>query len=246
MRQVPTFKYLIIGNGRTAQHMRFYLAHLGHSIEDWHYTTHSSDQLKSLAAWSDRTLILIKDSVMEEFVENFSFLRNSKTIHFSGALDIPGLANAHPLISFSHDLFDLEFYKRIPFAIFGADPIALTTLLPGLPNPSFIIPKNQKALYHGLCVTSGNFTVLLWQIIGKTFLENLGVTSTQLIPYLESVTSNLKTQWDNALTGPIARRDSKTLLKNYSAIKDTSLKELFEAHVRIAWPEFSSEHFDPK
>lgn len=246
MRQVPTFKYLIIGHGRTARHMHFYLTQLGHSAEPWHYKTHSTDQLHLLANQCDRILILIKDSALQDFVDQHPFLKCPKTVHFSGALEVKGVANVHPLISFSHDLFDLHFYKQIPFAIFGDQEQSLATLLPGLPNPSFFIPNQQKALYHGLCVASGNFTVLLWQSIGETFQSHLGISSNQLRPYLQSVTSNLLSHWENALTGPIARRDSKTLLKNYLALKETPLIGIFEAHVRVAWPEFATEHFQQK
>jgi predicted short-subunit dehydrogenase-like oxidoreductase (DUF2520 family) len=224
--------------------MHFYLRQLGHSVKLWHYKADSAEQLKVLAYESNRILLLIKDSVIEEFIATYPFLKTPHTVHFSGALDVHGIQNVHPLISFSHELFDLEFYREIPFAIFDDEVSSLTALLPGLANPSFTIPKAQKALYHGLCVASGNFTVLLWQLVGKTFLEQLGVSNNQLAPYLESVTKNLKQQWESALTGPIARHDSKTLLKNYNALKETPLKGIFEAHVRNAWPEFGSEYFD--
>lgn len=238
--------YLIIGNGRTARHMTHYLWLLGHQTKHWHYRESNQTPLESLVSQCDRTLLLIKDSAIESFLRDFPFLRSSKTVHFSGAIDVLGIGNVHPLISFSHELFNLEFYQQIPFAIFTDEAANLEHLLPGLNNPSFVLPKKSKGLYHGLCVASGNLTVLLWQLVGQVFKDQLNVPHERLIPYLESIAQNLKTHWAKALTGPIARRDEITLSKNSEALRETPLNDIFEAHVRTAWPEFAEKHFPQK
>lgn len=260
MRQVPREKILIIGNGRAAKHIHFYLTQLHFDIRHWHSKDlnprsisfpstsdkelqQKMEELRSLHETSHHTLLLIKDSAIEEFLIRYPFLRTSKTLHFSGSLDIPGVANIHPLISFGDDLFEPDFYPQIPFAHFDSSSHQLTDYLPGLPNPSFYIPKNAKALYHGLCVASGNLTVLLWQAALEEFKKNFAIHDQILMPYLESITLNLKTNWNKALTGPIARRDEITLEKNFEALKNTNLNEIFTAHIKLAWPEFASKYF---
>lgn len=252
MRQVPSKKYLIIGNGRTAKHIGYYLKQLEHSVTYWHYKNnsnantalHTIEALQDLNDKNDKVLLLIKDSAIENFITRHSFLRTPKTIHFSGSLDIAGISNVHPLISFGPDLFPVHFYQRIPFAQFDSSEKTLNDFLPGLPNPSFYIPKSSKALYHGLCVASGNLTVLLWQMVAGELKKSLNLNNDYLKPFLESVTMNLNTHWETALTGPIARRDEATLIKNYQALSETPLNEILKAHIKIAWPEFAHKHFN--
>lgn len=243
MRQVPQMTFLIIGNGRTARHMAHYLSSLGHTIIQWHYKTNTKAELNQWAAQSNRVLLLIRDSALDAFLIENSFLRIPTTIHFSGALSISGIQNVHPLISFGLELFDLNFYSQIPFAVFEETSKNLADLLPGLNNPVLFIPPHSKPLYHGLCVASGNLMVLLWQMVGEQFQTQFSAKPELLVPYLESITHNLKSHWSQALTGPIARRDESTLLKNYLALETTPLKEIFEAHIRVAWPEFADQHF---
>lgn len=252
MRQVPVKKYLIIGNGRTAKHIGYYLEQLEHPVTYWHYKNEALaktpsptiEALQKLSDASDRVLLLIKDSAIDDFLTQHPFLRTSKTIHFSGSLDIFGISNVHPLISFGQDLFPAAFYQSIPFAQFDASEKSLQDFLPGLPNPSFYIPKSTKSLYHGLCVASGNLTVLLWQLVAVELEKNFHLHHDNLKPFLESVTMNLSTHWDMALTGPIARRDEVTLIKNYQALSETSLNEILKAHIKVAWPEFAHKHFN--
>lgn len=246
MRQVPHTQYLVIGNGRTARHMTHYLSLLNQTVTRWHYRTDSPEMLRTLASRSDRILLLIRDSSIEPFLREYSFIRGPQTVHFSGALAIEGIENVHPLISFGTELLEKDFYAQIPFALFDSKTSALEEVLPGLKNPFFHVPRDLKALYHGLCVASGNLTVLLWQMVGAQFESQLGVPHDWLRPYLRSVSTNLENHWTSALTGPVARKDTATLLKNYTALQNTPLREIFEAHIKQAWPQFAEENFKQK
>ncbi len=259
MRQVPqptnqesSYHYLIIGNGRAAKHITFYLSELGHTITSWHYkqtplAASAEGSLQSLFNNSDRCLLLIKDSAIEEFLNSHPYLRTHKTVHCSGSLEVQGILNAHPLISFGPHLFKSDFYPQIPWAQFIDSTTTLQDILPGVPNPSFFIPAAQKPFYHGLCVVSGNFTILLWQMVLELFKNELHQSTQILGPYLESIYNNMRSDWSadlkNSLTGPLARRDENTLLKNYQSLNKTYLKSIFEAHVQTSWPEFASKHF---
>lgn len=258
MRQVPNnstdkkiYRYLIIGNGRAAKHTSFYLNQLGHQVLSWHYKSFpakTTSDLLTLFKQSDRCLLLIKDSALEDFLNQYPELRRQKTVHFSGSLKIEGILNAHPLISFGNTLFEPEFYQNIPWAQFMGANFSLAEILPGIPNTSFYIPNELKPLYHGLCVTSGNFTVLLWQMVIQLFKNQLNLPSEVLLPYLESIMSTMRADWkqelQTALTGPIARHDEVTLLKNYHALQNTVLNDIFKAHVKSAWPEFALKYFN--
>lgn len=249
MRQVPTYQFLIIGNGRAAKHMRHYLTLNGHYIHQWHYkwsTENSASDLNQdllqLFNKSDYCLLLIKDSEINGFLTQYPQLRNSKTLHFSGSMEIKGIGNIHPLISFSEPLYDIAFYQNIPFAQFENPQAQLSDFISGISNPCFYISKDQKTLYHGLCVASGNLTVLLWQMVGQMFSDHFHLSHEILKPYLESICQNLTTHWTHALTGPIARKDELTLLKNYEALKNSPLCPILEAHIQSAWPDFYLKH----
>ncbi len=85
--------------------------------------------------------------------------------------------------------------------------------------------------------------VLLWQLVGTEFKKNFNFETESLLPYLKSVTHNLEVNWELALTGPIARKDENSLYKNYLSLCETPLKNIFEAHVSVAWPEFAEKYF---
>jgi 2-dehydropantoate 2-reductase len=107
-------------------------------------------------------------------------------------------------------------------------------LMPGLPNKSFVVEPELKTLYHTLCVLSGNFTVALWQKAFSDFQSRLGVSSEMLIPYLKQVVSNLETNPEAALTGPVARKDVSTIAKHIQQLEGDNFQEVYKSFVRAA------------
>lgn len=228
MGQVPQkkYSYLIIGAGRAAKHFQHYLTLLNLSVETWSRKNNSPAELEKLASDCDRYLLLISDSQIAEFVKTYSFLRNRRTVHFSGSISVEEIANVHPLMTFSEILYSKEDYQKIQFAVFK-DNQSLEEILPGLPNPSFYVPEEKKALYHALCVASGNLTTLLWQMTIKEFTDQLHVEPQILWPYLERISQNIMSQHESALTGPFVRRDLTTLNSNVKALNHSPLKEIY-------------------
>jgi predicted short-subunit dehydrogenase-like oxidoreductase (DUF2520 family) len=217
-----------------------------------------SIDLKNYQDIADRTLLLITDSAINLFLEQNSFLRTKKTIHFSGATQVPGIENVHPLMSFSQNLFSKEFYPSIPFSVFLDNEFdnendtpsswktekKLEDILPGLRNPFFYIRQKDKALYHAFCVMIGNFSTLLWQIGISKSTEYLNIPSTNhslnknyFKPYLEKILENFYSQTGSALTGPLARGDISTIKSNIEALPEQNLKDLYMQFVKLYLPQ---------
>jgi predicted short-subunit dehydrogenase-like oxidoreductase (DUF2520 family) len=175
----------------------------------------SDSDLKQKASAATHILLLISDSAIADFVSAHSFLKEKLLIHFSGALEIPGVVGAHPLMTFGPDFYTLAEYQKIPFVLTSQH--AFAEVLPGLPNRSFKIAVGEKAYYHALCVMSGNFTTLLWQKM-REGLTSLHLPAEIADPYLEQVTKNILATPQLALTGPLARRDHLTMDKNLQAL----------------------------
>lgn len=217
--------YLIVGSGRAAKHFAHYFNLLKINYETWN-RTQSQEALHSSLQNANKVLVLISDSAIKNFIETQLFDFDGTVIHFSGALEIRGAISAHPLMTFGNDLYELEQYEKIPFVL--VHPHKLSEIMPELKNPNYQISPQDKALYHALCVYSGNFTTLLWQEALRKF-SDIGVPQAALNPYLMQIVSNIVKDAGNALTGPIARKDYVTIEKNRQSLQDKKMKKIFNA-----------------
>lgn len=241
--QVPEMKapltYLIIGNGNIARHFSHYFSLKQIKFNKWSRSECHISELQTLSKSSDIILLLISDDAIESFVQENPFLKEKTLIHFSGSLVTPLAYGAHPLMSFSEQLYELPTYESISFVV--EKNSKFMTYFPDLKNPNFEIEKSQKALYHTLCVLSGNFSVLLWQKAMHDFQTKLALPSQILIPYLKQITHNLTTNPETALTGPLARRDTKTLKKNLASLKSDPYYNVYLSFVQSVDPELTKE-----
>ncbi|MEZ0392963.1 MAG: DUF2520 domain-containing protein [Pseudobdellovibrionaceae bacterium] len=230
-------RYLVIGAGRAAQNFVCYFKLLGLQFEQWnrHETT---QKLKVQLQTATHVLLLISDRAISEFHQTHLSNYPGQTLHFSGALEVPGVISVHPLMTFTDRLFSLEDYKKIPFVTTSQEDFS--KLLPGLPNPSFYLNPEKKAYYHALCVLSGNFTTLLWQKMNEG-LRELGLPEGIQIPYMEQIFKNLKDNPGAALTGPLMRKDLQTVLANDRALSQDSSREIYRAFVHTYFPEAFSQ-----
>lgn len=230
MRQVP--HPLIVGDGKMATHMVHYLSLLGINFSQWSRKNHSASSLDALFNQSHLTLLLISDANLEHFLNSNSFLTSKPVVHFSGALSIEAMMGAHPLMTFSNHLYDLEFYKKITFILEKSNS-RLNNPLDFLPNNFFEIPAESKTYYHMLCALSGNFTCILWQ---KFFNE---LEATCQLPkavgelYLKQITQNIIENPNTALTGPLIRNDKITLNKHLDALETDEFKNIYQAFIEL-------------
>ena len=225
MRQVPqNLKYLLIGGGRLARHMGFYLEKLNAPYSRWNRNDHSTaDLIKKLKTHSI-ILLCINDDQISHFYEQFKN-ENSLFVHFSGSFEHEEILGFHPLMSFGHKLYELEFYKNIHF-VGSHSPSLFSSLFPRLQNTYHQIQAEQKKLYHSLCVTAGNGTTLLWDLVSQEF-DKVGLPKEALDFYLKQITENILENHKGRWTGPWYRNDENTIENNKKALDKTELKNLY-------------------
>lgn len=227
MRQVP--HYLIIGNGRVANHFRHYLSLLHLSFNLWH-RKNSLTQLDQYLQQATHVLVLTNDPAIEPFVTQYANQTSALFIHFSGSVVSRLVYGAHPLMTFNKTLYHYEEYQRIPFILDEQAP-EFEKLLPGLPNPFVRLNPDLKKKYHALVVLSGNFSCLLWQKLFSSFEQEFHFSPSIAHPYLQQITKNLMQDPALALTGPLVRDDKKTIENNLAALAYDPFEEVYKSFV---------------
>ena len=228
MKDVVFSCYGLIGSGKLAGHLACYLDSLNLSYTTWHrrLKTSVSQTLKNCS----HILIPITDSQIEPFLETHQdFLSDKICIHFSGRLFTPLAIGAHPLMTFTENLYSKGTYKQIHFVIDSQH--SFQKILPGLPNTHSRIEPSQKPEYHALCVTAG-FSSLLWQTFFKE-IKKFGISKDRALPYLHQVFTNIS-NFDNTLTGPLERGDRQTIDSNLKALKNTpALYNIYQSFIKL-------------
>lgn len=229
MGQVPqkrSSNYLIIGNGRMACHFAHYLSLKAIPFEQWHRKTPLSD-LEGKLQNNSVIFLLINDAALEEFYQAHPSLQQKTVVHFSGALEIPGLISAHPLMTFTPQLYDLALYEKLSF-VMTDKKWSFKKIIPELENASYYIEPQHKAYYHALCVLGGNFPQILWQ---KLFngLQELELPASMAELYLKKVLENFLQNPQGALTGPLARRDVKTIESNLDSLEEDPFQNIYQS-----------------
>jgi predicted short-subunit dehydrogenase-like oxidoreductase (DUF2520 family) len=258
IRQVP-LKYTIIGDGKVAKHFAHYFHLLDIEFNCWsrrqfqlqsckpsllekqftlhqtYYPQHQSRlTLQKTIEASDVVLLLISDDAIEDFIESNAFLKEKQLLHFSGSLTSKYAISCHPLMTFAHQLYELEQYEKIPFVI--DDGYELSDLFPKFKNEYVTIKAKDKAYYHSLCVMAGNFAQILWQAIGKEFEQNLNLPKEILNPYLLQNTQNFVNNPETSATGPLQRGDFATIKKHLNSLQNNPLLEIYQAFLNHQKP----------
>jgi len=211
---------IIIGHGRLAKHLIHWCGLLQKNVSIWNRNATAKPlNLKNI----DSIWLAISDSALVSFYEEAlkPILSGQKVVHFSGTVHHPEMIAAHPLMTFSHELYDLATYNKIYFGLTGADSLA--EVLPGFTNPSFKVRAEDKPLYHALCVTAGNLPQLIWSETEAQFAD-LKIPKSAVKNFLQQSLTNFFTLGPSAVTGPIVRKDTTTIAKNLSALEKVNLK----------------------
>jgi len=234
MRQVPAFtSYLVIGDGRVATHFRHYFDLEALPYSTWSRRQNSPRDLEKLSQKSSHALLLLSDRAIAPLMREHPCLQRLVCTHFSGSLVVDGVAGAHPLMTFNKTLYTQDFYRRIPF-ILEKGGGGLQHLLPGLKNPVFEIEREAKALYHALCVLSGNFTVLLWEKVFQEMQAKFALPKAALVPYLAQTAANLAASepGQSVLTGPLVRGDRAVIDKHLEVLGSDPFRHVYRAFVQ--------------
>lgn len=210
---------MIIGHGRMAKHLINWCSLLNKKVSHWHRSQSDSLNLQKI----DTVWLAISDNALVSFFTETlkPKLTGQKVVHFSGTVHHPEMISAHPLMTFSQELYDLQTYNKIYFGLTGAD--SLSEALPGFTNPYFKICAEDKPLYHALCVTTGNLPQLLWSETLPQFAD-LKIPQEAVKNYAQQSLTNFFAQGSTAVTGPIVRKDTTTIAKNLSALEKVNLK----------------------
>ena len=248
MAQVPFRIYLIIGDGRLANHLSFYFKNKGISFKTWNRKKEDQKSLHKKIKTCDFSLLCLPDNQILPFWKSSGLFKtpekikpsnhNQQAIHFSGSFFHPDILGFHPLMTFDLRTYKMETYEKIPF-VGIYEPEIFKKVFPGLENPYLKIKKEEQALYHSLCVLSGNGTTLLWDLVGRQFAR-IGINNQHLKPYLEKTFENISSQTRGRWSGPWYREDIKTIEKNKKSLNENSLKKIYESFFELSK---QAEHF---
>lgn len=233
MGQVPKSKKpkaaiydLVVGRGRIATHLSHYLGLSAHPylIKTWHRGLPESE-LPELIASARTVFLCIKDDALSDFLNKQH--EQSKFVHFSGSQSFKKSLGAHPLMTFSTDLYTKNVYEQIPFIV-DKGVENFSNFFPTLKNRTYQINEERKSFYHAMCVLSGNFTTVMWSALAKEMNTQLQLPHDILNLYLQKVAENtLKHQMD-ALTGPLARGDQKVIETHLRILQGTPWFSLYQ------------------
>ena len=209
------------------------------------YTT-SSGPIPIAIANANAVIIAVRDDQIDDAIAELLAERGSGSrgrlasgtvvIHTSGGAEpelmrrLPevGLSGGtfHPLVPFANPDRAPELLKRAWIGIDGDDQARATSrrLAGHLGARTLDIPAGGKAMYHAAAVMSSNFPVVL-AVIATEMLTSLGIperSAQQAVHSLmEGAVSNIAdTPPGQALTGPVMRGESETIMRHLGALRN--------------------------
>lgn len=208
-------RILLIGRGRLAKHLTHWVGLYPElSLVQWNRSEPVS-QLYDLISACDSIWLAISDSAIENFYLTHLKGKDKTVVHFSGTYYHPQLFCAHPLMSFTSELYSEKFYRQIHFVIDNSE--RLTDIMPYFENAFTRLSAEQKKLYHALCVVAGNLPQLLWSQ-AEHFFNQLQIPNGASHLYIQQITENYLSLKKGALTGPLVRGDQITIQNNIESL----------------------------
>ena len=194
------------------------------------------ENINDLVRDSSMIFITTPDDSIHEVWQKLSTLNLSNKIicHTSGSLtssiflDINNsdafAYSLHPIFAFSDKYNSYKNLQNAYFSIEGPELHIheLKDFIKSLGNKSFVINKDDKALYHLASVTVSNLVLSLINT-GCSYLSQCGLSENDaleaLLPLIQNNIDNIKTNgFISALTGPIERNDLGTVKHHIGAI----------------------------
>jgi predicted short-subunit dehydrogenase-like oxidoreductase (DUF2520 family) len=221
--------YGIAGNGRASTHLQAYFRLLKVPYKLWYRL--SGLKPETALAGCSVVFVLLKDEAIAPFISANPFLKSKTLIHFSGSLDVKGAYTMHPFMPLCESPLSLAEYRRLPFALDTG--VSLKRLVPEFSNPVIRIKKGEKKLYHALCALGANLPVILWQKAMRDLNEKFGIPRVQIQAYFQASLDNFGKDPARALSGPISRRDARTVAADIKALGKDSYGEIYSAFAKI-------------
>ncbi|MEO1242384.1 MAG: DUF2520 domain-containing protein [Pseudomonadota bacterium] len=237
--------YVIFGAGRVGVSMASYLEHLGHKVSliSREQAEQHKPECEQLIAEADIIAAAVPDDKLDAWRETWRAKIGSKTtIHFSGAVSIDGMHSFHPLYSFPRLALPVTKMKEIAFACPVGGP-SFSDIFPQAPNPYFEISAEDRARYHALAVLSGNLASFIWNETANEFAALTNTPPDKILQsYLGSIVDRFIESPMSSLTGPVDRRDRRTVGKNLDGLAASpKLKGLYQAFLDAAWPDYDED-----
>lgn len=217
-------KFLLIGSGRLAKHLQFYFQSLGIPLLTWSRSD-GVDLLVEKLNLAQFVGLAISDDSLSSFFDQHLKNLDIKIFHFSGSFHHPEILSFHPLMTFSNELYEKEFYKKIHFAV--SDQDQFKNIFPKLPNPTFLLASDNKALYHAWAVLLGAGTQNHLKS-GIHSLSTIGVPIEASLLYLEKTFEQFLKHKGQTITGPWVRNDKTTIEKNLNALQTQADQILYK------------------
>lgn len=233
-------RLVIFGTGRVGASMAPYARSLGAEVFSVTRMMAEKDPARVAAeiARADVVAAAVPDDCIAPWFDVWNAsIGGRPAIHFSGAQTIPGIKGYHPLYSFPTSPLPVATMSGVLIAR-EAGAAAFSHLFPGAANPEIEIRAEDRAFYHALAVLSGNFAAHLWNEVALAFSARFAAPpGIALGPYLAGVVDRFCESPFDSLTGPVARRDTRTIAANLAALEPTPrLKALYEAFIESAAP----------
>lgn len=228
-----------IGAGKCGVSLAKYFSYKGYTISGFYSRqTKRSDfsnlSCEALAKHSDVIFITVTDDAVSEVWNRLcKYNLSGKVIcHTSGSLssdifsgaDKAFVCSVHPILAFNTDNTPISDIEKAAFTLEGGSGAmaVISEILSNTGNAFKIINKSDKAKYHAAAVFASNFVVAVCDI-AKRLLSECGFSQDEahkaLSPLMENNMKNiLLSGTQNAITGPAARGDIKTIERHLSVI----------------------------
>ncbi len=213
--------------GRNVQGVRGYADGIGARV---------FDSPSDLVAWCDAVGFVVSDSVIAEVsaaVSKNSSVSDKLAFHMSGALAADELAEGflarfslHPLRAFARiesDISDTVFALEIHEGTGSPHAEGIDRFAERLGRVIKLNPAD-KPLYHASAVMASNLIVPVIDA-AYSLLRNIGISDENLLwQLIDTAVSNMKNLGvGNALTGPIARGDSRVVRLHLETMSEHGL-----------------------
>ncbi|MEO9254624.1 MAG: Rossmann-like and DUF2520 domain-containing protein [Tepidiformaceae bacterium] len=189
--------------------------------------------------------LTVQDREIEPLAQRLPWRASHLVVHCSGARGLGVLQRAsavgavvgclHPLQSFPSRTPDPGRFTNIFCGVEGEEPISgvLERLVATLGARTIRLEGVDRALYHAAAVFTSNYVIALASAARRVWtMAGLPPESAReaLAPLILSVAESIgEMELEDALTGPIARGDVRTIAAHLSALSpDPALQELYQ------------------
>ena len=187
---------------------------------------------------SDIIFLTVPDDKIKEVAQNLKIEGNPLIIHFSGALPASeislnyDLLSVHPMMSIIYPEIAKDKIKEHFITIEGKKEAVerFKPFIKYFTNNYMYVNKDEKVAFHLAAVLTNNFPTILISIATKILKDLPKEKALSIIlPLLNDSFENLNYKRELSLTGPLVRKDEKTIQKHLSIIKDDKITDIYNS-----------------